>query len=63
MTAQIIDCNCLVYGCFVTGKSASITTGAIESATKDSRGVTLAVHSSMGFYRIFFGTCRFWFWF
>jgi len=49
----------LVYGCFVTGESASITTGAIESATEDSRGVTLAVHSSIGFIGSFLGPVGF----
>ncbi len=49
----------LVYGCFVTGESASITTGAIESATDESRGVTLAVHSSIGFIGSFLGPVGF----
>ena len=36
-TAPLLITIVLVYGCFVTGESASITTGAIESATEDSR--------------------------
>ena len=59
MTAPILIVIVLVYGCFVTGESASITTGAIESATEDSRGVTLAVHSSIGFIGSFLGPVGF----
>ncbi len=59
MTAPILIAIVLVYGCFVTGESASITTGAIESATEDSRGVTLAVHSSIGFIGSFLGPVGF----
>ena len=49
----------LVYGCFVTGESASITTGVIESAPKENRGVTMAVHSSIGFIGSFLGPIGF----
>ena len=49
----------LVYGCFVTGDSASITTGAIESASERNRGVTMAVHSSVGFIGSFLGPIGF----
>ena len=59
MTAPILIAIVLVYGCFVTGESASITTGAIESAAEDSRGVTLAVHSSIGFIGSFLGPVGF----
>jgi len=59
MTAPLLIAIVLVYGCFVTGESASITTGAIESATEDSRGVTLAVHSSIGFIGSFLGPVGF----
>ena len=59
MTAPILIAIVLVYGCLVTGESASITTGAIESATEDSRGVTLAVHSSIGFIGSFLGPVGF----
>ena len=58
-TAPLLIAIVLVYGCFVTGESASITTGAIESATEDSRGVTLAVHSSIGFIGSFLGPIGF----
>ena len=58
-TAPLLITIVLVYGCFVTGESASITTGAIESATEDSRGVTLAVHSSIGFIGSFLGPVGF----
>jgi MFS family permease len=59
MAAPLLIGIVLVYGCFVTGESASITTGAIESATEDSRGVTLAVHSSIGFIGSFLGPVGF----
>ena len=59
MTVPLLITIVLVYGCFVTGESASITTGAIESATEDSRGVTLAVHSSIGFIGSFLGPLGF----
>ena len=59
MTAPILIAIVLVYGCFVTGESASITTGATESAAEDSRGVTLAVHSSIGFIGSFLGPVGF----
>ena len=49
----------LVYGCFVTGDSASITTGVIESASEENRGVTMAVHSSIGFIGSFLGPIGF----
>ena len=59
ITSPFLIAIILVYGCFVTGESASITTGAIESATEDSRGVTLAVHSSIGFIGSFLGPVGF----
>ena len=49
----------LVYGCLVMGESASITTGAIESAAEHNMGVTLAVHSSIGFIGSFLGPVGF----
>ena len=49
----------LVYGCFVTGDSAAITTGVIESSTAENRGVTLAVHSGVGFVGSFLGPIGF----
>ena len=49
----------LVYGCFVTGESASITSGVIESAEKANRGATMAVHSSIGFIGSFLGPIGF----
>ena len=49
----------LVYGCFVTGESASITSGVIESAEKEFRGATMAVHSSIGFIGSFLGPIGF----
>ena len=49
----------LVYGCFVTGDSAAITTGVIESASGENRGVTLAVHSGIGFLGSFLGPIGF----
>ncbi len=49
----------LVYGCFVTADSASITTGLIENSAEDNRGVTMAVHSSIGFIGSFLGPIGF----
>jgi len=49
----------LVYGCFVTGESASITTGVIESSEKENRGATMAVHSGIGFIGSFLGPIGF----
>ena len=49
----------LVYGCLVSGESASITTGTIESASHENRGVTMAVHSSIGFIGSFLGPIGF----
>ena len=49
----------LIYGCFVTGESASITTGLIESSDKKNRGVTMAVYSSIGFIGSFLGPIDF----
>ena len=49
----------LIYGCFVTGESASITTGLIESSDKKNRGVTMAVYSSIGFLGSFLGPIGF----
>jgi MFS family permease len=39
----------LVYGCTVTGESASLTAGAIANTPSELRGATLAVHSFIGF--------------
>ena len=58
-SAPLLIALVLVYGCFVTGESASITTGAIESASEVNRGVTMAVHSSVGFIGSFLGPIGF----
>ena len=39
----------LVYGCSVTGESASVTAGALGRAPRATRGSTMAVHSFIGF--------------
>jgi MFS family permease len=39
----------LLYGCTVTGESASVTAGALASAPKSQRGITMAAHSFIGF--------------
>ena len=49
----------LFYGCLVTADSASITSGLIESAAKEKRGITMAVHSSIGFIGSFLGPIGF----
>ena len=59
LAAPLLIALVLVYGCFVTGESASITTGTIESASQESRGVTMAVHSSIGFIGSFLGPIGF----
>ena len=59
LSAPLLIVLVLVYGCFVTGDSASITTGAIESASEGNRGVTMAVHSSIGFIGSFLGPIGF----
>ena len=59
MSISLIIFLILVYGCFVTGESASITSGVIESAEKENRGATMAVHSSIGFIGSFLGPIGF----
>ncbi|MED5241928.1 MAG: MFS transporter [SAR324 cluster bacterium] len=59
LSATMLVMLVLVYGCFVTGDSASITTGLIESSVKDNLGVTMAVHSSLGFIGSFLGPIGF----
>ena len=59
LSAPLLIALVLVYGCFVTGDSASITTGAIGSALEENRGVTMAVHSSIGFIGSFLGPIGF----
>ena len=59
MVIPIMILLILVYGCFVTGESASITSGVIESAEKENRGATMAVHSSIGFIGSFLGPIGF----
>ena len=44
---------------FVTGDSTSITAGAIEISAEDNRGITMAVHSSIGFIGSFLGPIGF----
>ena len=39
----------LIYGCTVTGESASVTAGALASAPRSQRGITMAAHSFIGF--------------
>ena len=59
LAAPLIIGLVLVYGCFVTGDSAAITTGVIESSKAENRGVTLAVHSGVGFVGSFLGPIGF----
>lgn len=44
-----------IYGFLVTADSSSITSGAIGSASPEYRGVTMAVHSLIGFSGAFAG--------
>lgn len=45
----------LIYGVLVLGDSASLTAGAVAGSPRDSRGATLAVHSTLGFGAAFLG--------
>ena len=45
----------LVYGIFVLGDSASLIAGAVIHSPAESRGATLAVHSTIGFGAAFLG--------
>ncbi|SLN13790.1 MFS transporter [Oceanibacterium hippocampi] len=38
-----------IYGIFVTGESATLTAGAVVAARKGEQGVTMAMHSFIGF--------------
>lgn len=44
-----------LYSMTVAGESASVTTGAVESAPEGYRGATMAVHSSIAFFGAFLG--------
>jgi len=44
-----------IYGFLVTADSSSITSGAVLSASSENRGVTMAVHSLIGFSGAFAG--------
>ena len=45
----------LLYGIFVLGDSASLTAGAVAASPAESRGATLALHSTIGFGAAFLG--------
>ena len=49
----------MIYGCTVTGDSASITAGAVNAAPEGYRGATMAVHSCIGFMGAFAGPLAF----
>ncbi|MEE8350630.1 MAG: MFS transporter [Rhodospirillales bacterium] len=49
----------MVYGCTVTGDSASITAGVVAAAPPGYRGTTMAVHSCIGFMGSFAGPLMF----
>jgi MFS family permease len=51
----IVVALCLLYNLIVMGDSAALTAGAVIAATPGQRGVTLAVHSVMGFGGAFLG--------
>jgi MFS family permease len=46
---------CLVYGVFLVGDSAALTAGAVQAAPEGYRGMTLALHSAVGFGAAFVG--------
>ncbi|MEE8279136.1 MAG: MFS transporter [Alphaproteobacteria bacterium] len=50
---------CLVHGVTVSGESASLTAGAVGTATPGYRGATMALHSTLGFAGGFMGPLAF----
>ncbi len=49
----------LLYGPFIAGDSAAITTGALRAAPEGGRGAVMAVHSFLGFAGAFLGPLAF----
>ena len=49
----------ILYGCTITGESATVTAGAVAEAEEGFRGMTMAVHSSIGFLGSFLGPLAF----
>jgi len=49
----------LLYGPFIAGDSAAITTGALHAAPEGGRGAVMAVHSFLGFAGAFLGPLAF----
>ena len=49
----------LLYGPFLAGDSAAITTGALRAAPEGGRGAVMAVHSFLGFAGAFLGPLAF----
>jgi MFS family permease len=51
----LISILCLLYGAVLVGDSAALTAGAVEAAPAGYRGMTLALHSAVGFGAAFIG--------
>jgi MFS family permease len=51
----VVVALCLVFGVLVSLDSASLTAGALAAARPESRGATMAVHSTLGFGAGFLG--------
>ena len=51
----LMSALCLLYGILLVGDSAALTAGAVAAAPEGYRGMTLAVHSTVGFAAAFLG--------
>ncbi len=48
-----------LYGVFINGDSAAITTGALQAAPRGGRGAVMAMHACLGFIGAFLGPLAF----
>ncbi|KPJ77562.1 MAG: hypothetical protein AMJ54_07565 [Deltaproteobacteria bacterium SG8_13] len=51
----LLSALCVLYGAVLVGDSAALTAGAVKSAPAGYRGMTLALHSAVGFGAAFLG--------
>ena len=51
----LVSALCLLYGILLVGDSAALTAGAVAAAPEGYRGMTLALHSTVGFAAAFLG--------
>ncbi len=56
---MLVALLCLLHGIVVAGESAALTAGAIGTATQGYRGLTMALHSTLGFSFAFLGPLAF----